>query len=153
MSLSARLQLDQRTGDRSSLAASATLRDATRRPHDVQIDDLSRSGCHVATLLPLELGMSIKIGIPGIGSHALHVIRETEGGYGCAFARPLTDLEVSTALAARQDQVVYPAFSQEASSSTPRRLTPPGLIGGIIVSAVALSWLAVGLLAKAFGIF
>jgi hypothetical protein len=153
VSLLARLSLDQRSASREAIEASATLRDLERRPHDVTIDDISHTGCHVATLLDLPLDTFITLGIPEIGVHKARLIRETDGGYGCAFERALTESELRRALAAEQDdRVAFGPFRQEPAPNQPQRLTPPGLLGTAIVAAVLLSWAIFALILFALGV-
>jgi hypothetical protein len=154
VSLRATLFADQRDGERLALDAAATLRDVDRLPHDVQIDEISSTGCHVATLLDLSEGSIVSLGIPEIGTHQVRLVRETDGGYGCAFLRPLTPLELDKALTAQASaRVTYVKFAQHPPARATKRLTPPGLLGTAIVSAIGLSWAAIGLVLWALGIF
>jgi hypothetical protein len=130
----------------------ATLRDLARKPHDVQIDDLSRTGCHIATLLALPIGVVLSIGIPQIGVHALRVVRETEGGYGCAFETSLAQSDLRIALAAEANNVAVPFGEHQTPATQRERLTPPGLIGAGILLAIAVSWAITYLLLRVIGI-
>jgi hypothetical protein len=153
VSLAATLFADQRGGERQALEADATLRHEDRVPHDVTIDEISSTGCHVATLLDFPAGTVASLGIPRIGMHQVRLVRETGGGYGCAFLRPLTASELATALASEAAaRVTFADFAQQPAVRADQRLTPPGLLGAAIVAAIALSWAAVGLALRAAGI-
>ena len=152
MSLAATLFADQRGGERLALEADATLRDADRLPHDVTIDAISSTGCHVATLLELPLGAAVSLGIPQIGMHEVRLVRETGGGYGCAFVKPLTASELAAALVSQAPpRVTFADFAQQPAPGSRQRLTPPALLGAALVTAFALSWAVVGIALWAAG--
>lgn len=107
MSIAAKLYRDQRSGERYAVDLPATLRAHGDRPVDVAIDELSQSGFRLLSPTPLPATCDISIGIAGVGMRTVHVIRQSDGGYGCAFAAPLTQPELAAAMAA--PQIVVPS--------------------------------------------
>lgn len=153
MSLPARLFADQRGATRQVLGTDATLRDTGRSPYDVRIGEISSTGCHIATLLELPIGALVTIGIPEIGIHEARLVRETDGGYGCAFTRALTSNELGAAMAAQQgERIAVANFPRHHLQPETPRLTPPGLIGAVIIGAVAISWVTVAVILHAAGV-
>jgi hypothetical protein len=154
VSLPATLSQDQRTGERRVLETGATLRDLDRSPHDVRIDEISNSGCHIATLLDISIDTVVTLGIPEIGIREARLIRETAGGYGCAFSRPLNQAELAKVIAAQaSDRIAYADFGAYRPAAVQQRLTPKGFIGATIVGAVLLSWATVALILYLAGAF
>jgi hypothetical protein len=101
MSLPAQLQMDRPS--RITLDRAATLRDPAQEPLDVTVDNISSTGCLVATDAKLTDGMLVTIGIAGLGTRGAYVARQEASGYGLAFLKPASDIEL---LAARNAETL-----------------------------------------------
>lgn len=76
----------------------AILRDGDE-PVEVRLLDLTREGCRIESEQPLGPGMTVRLGIAGIGP--VDAIVRWSGGasYGCEFTLPLPEGSVTAAVA------------------------------------------------------
>lgn len=89
--LVSRFDDDRRAAPRQDVNRASTLRDESSYASDVQVRDLSETGFSVETPVPLAIGSTVSIGLPGHGRATARVVRPVEAGcYGCEFATPLT---------------------------------------------------------------
>ena len=72
---------------RLAIGRAATLRDGSKTPVDVVVEDISRSGCLIRAEVELTPGEAVSIGIPGLGMCHGTVSRANHPHYGCAFSR------------------------------------------------------------------
>ena len=108
MALAAKLYVDSRAAERSSVALDATLRNKGN-PYDVLVEDLSASGFRMQAPVDLPENAAISLGLSGIGRHNARVIWRDGDSYGCEFVRTLTLGEVEQAR--QDDSVVVTDFS------------------------------------------
>ncbi len=106
MSLVAKLFPDARDAQRHDVALNGTLRNPERKPADVVVVDLSKTGFRVNVASGIAIGDVVTLAIYGIGLRSAWVIREMEQQYGCQFLVPLEDMELATAL--RHEHVPEP---------------------------------------------
>lgn len=106
MSLVAKLFPDARDTQRYDVALNGTLRNPERKPTDVVVVDLSKTGFRVNVASGIAIGDVVTLAIYGIGLRSAWVIREMERQYGCQFLVALEDMELATAL--RHEQVPEP---------------------------------------------
>jgi hypothetical protein len=142
-------RLDMKRPARIDVDRAATLRDASGEPLDVIVDNLSISGCLITTDLALVEGDPISIGIPGVGARDAWISRVDAPRYGCAFARPISDAEVSAARSANslvdgifQSPPVSGSDVQHAPDQEWRLRSRTKV--AIIVGASALLWALIG---------
>lgn len=105
--------------ERHSVALDGTLRGPERRPYDVVVEDLSRSGFRVPAVADLELDDPISLGLAGVGLCPARVVRRTEQGYGCAFLAPLTIKQLDAALVAEAASPIQFNAGKPRPSETP----------------------------------
>ncbi|MDB5714298.1 MAG: type pilus assembly PilZ [Sphingomonadales bacterium] len=89
---------DRRQGPRIAVESCSTLR-ADTRPVDVLMTDLSETGFAIESVLPLEIGAEVSIGLPGYGAFEAWVVRKDGDTVGCAFSQPLDAHIVRSAFA------------------------------------------------------
>ena len=88
MSIKASCQVER--AERVRIARRGTIRDRQKFASDVEIDDLSTTGCRLRADYSLPVGALVSIGIPGIGMHAARITRSENREHGCAFLLPIT---------------------------------------------------------------
>ncbi|WP_374943801.1 PilZ domain-containing protein [Sphingomonas sp.] len=145
MAVTARLYRDLRGSLRHSVAMESTLRDQSRRPFDVVIEDLSATGVRVPAAAELDAGALITLGIPGVGMCNARVARVDDGGYGCEFLYPLSPDELAEALVALPAEPVplplpRPDAAQVAEGNADT--LPGGVRIAIILALAAVGWTA-----------
>lgn len=142
MAVTARLYRDLRGSLRHSVALESTLRDESRRPFDVVVEDLSTTGVRVPAVAELDRGALITLGIPGVGMCNARVARVDDRGYGCEFLFPLSEEELAEALVALPAAPIalpLPLPGQDADEEQARRL-PGGIRVAIILALAAAGW-------------
>jgi hypothetical protein len=115
MTIAVHLTLDRR--ERVTLQRSATLRGIDDLPVDIQINDISSSGCLIRCDSSLDLGEIVSLGIPGIGVRAACVMRAEAGHYGCAFEKYLSGDQI--VLANKHNPLVEGLFPNSADQGLP----------------------------------
>lgn len=161
MAVVARLYRDHRGAARHEVALEATLRDNDRRPHDVVVEELSKTGFLVPAVAQLSPGEQVTIGISGIGMCHARVVREAEGGFGCEFLHPLSEDELAEAIVTKPAEPVplplpLPRLSYSEASDAeviddrwPWRVRVWSLIGlaavfwWLTIAAARSAWLAI----------
>ena len=88
---------EARKAARREARAASTLRTDGMHATDVTVLDLSETGIRIATLVQLEVGQEISIGLAGVGARSAIVAWMRDGEYGCAFAAKLEPEEVALA--------------------------------------------------------
>lgn len=79
----------RRSAERKSINATARLRETGRTPFDVELKDLSITGCRMVTFARLHIGTKMWINLSGLAPQEA-VVRRCEGTtYGCEFVNPL----------------------------------------------------------------
>lgn len=107
MSLPAQLQLDRPY--RVTFDRAATLRDASHKPIDVTVDNVSTTGCLVSTEADLPDNALVTIGIAGLGLRSARVARKDALRYGLAFLETANPAKVHAA--AEADTLASGAFA------------------------------------------
>jgi hypothetical protein len=131
--------------ERIAVNSGATLRDPSGQPDDVVVCDLSGTGFRLSGERTLSSDGDVTLGIGGIVRTA-RIVRETDTGYGFAFAQPLSDAQLREALTRADVCVVrltFPTAAPRAPSSvsefdTPHYSAPARLF--ILIAACLLSW-------------
>ena len=100
MSITAKLINDDRSAARFAVELDATVRNASARPFDVVIEDLSATGFRMIGGPILDIGAPVSIGFAGIGVQPARLTRLHGDSYACEFVTPLDPAELSTALSA-----------------------------------------------------
>ena len=90
-------RFDRRAGDRRSVAGKSTLRGPGNEPIDVTVGDLSVSGFNIESVIPLPIGATVQLGLPGSGRFEARVVRREGDRYGCEFVDYLSDADVDAA--------------------------------------------------------
>jgi hypothetical protein len=108
MSIKASCYLER--AERVRIGRRGTLRDRQKFASDVEIDNLSTTGCSLRADYTLPVGSLVSIGIPGIGMHAARITRSDSGEHGCAFLLPINTDDVD--LARSVDTVASGNFPQ-----------------------------------------
>ncbi|MBX9813401.1 MAG: PilZ domain-containing protein [Sphingomonas sp.] len=90
---------ERRDGERWQIEAASTLRAADRRPYDVVIEDLSRTGAAIRAPLALAIGEQVTIGLPNLGQIAARIVRRDGTLHGAEFLDPLTEADVARGFA------------------------------------------------------
>ena len=81
--------LQRRGAQRANVHAQARLREAGCTPFNVELTDLSSTGCRMVTFARLHVGTTIWVNLPGLAPLEA-IIRRSEGqDYGCEFLQPL----------------------------------------------------------------
>ena len=147
-SSSAVLFVGSRAAERRSAGFDSTLRDAQNLPIDISIVDLSRSGFSMQTVPGCEIGDSISIGIPGVGTRTAWIVRDDFGLMGCSFGTFLTENELARALAREISSLVaFPGAACLASdlNSFEPDITPYSRRTRVVllIGIGLLSWAAV----------
>lgn len=119
MAVVARLYRDHRGAARHGVALEATLRDNDRRPHDVVVEQLSKTGFLIPAMAQLAPGEQVTIGIPGIGMCHARVVREAEAGFGCEFLHPLSEDELAEAMVTKPAEPIPLSLFRFSSIEAP----------------------------------
>lgn len=115
MSILAKLINDTRSAERYAVELDATVRNATARPYDVVIEDLSATGFRMVGGPYMDIGAPVSIGFAGIGVQPALVTRIHEDSYGCEFTKPLSVADLSAALtAAPSAPIAFPTLPTQA---------------------------------------
>jgi len=115
MSIAAKLINDDRNAARFTVELGATVRNASERPFDVVIEDLSATGFRMIGGPVLEIGAPVSIGFAGIGVQSACLTRLHGDSYACEFITPLSAAELFTALkAAPVTPIPFPARPGQA---------------------------------------
>ena len=89
---------ERRASERFPVDAFGTLRDASSRPIDVTLNDLSMDGCLMEAAAELTIGGMVRLGIAGLPLLDARVVRRDDAGrYGCEFTRRLAGRDVERA--------------------------------------------------------
>jgi hypothetical protein len=105
---------ERRGAERRPIARNSTIRELTGgEPHTVLVHDLSCEGLRLETSLDLAPGTELSIGLPGVGTRTVQVIRCEGGLYGCRFLTPVPPALLSEAFAA--SSVIEVPFTRAAS--------------------------------------
>lgn len=79
----------RRRAERITVHATARLREAGCTPFDVELADLSATGCGMITYARMQIGTTIWINLPGLAPLEATIRRSRENYYGCEFKHPL----------------------------------------------------------------
>lgn len=85
--------------DRVALGRPATMRDPTRAPIDVLVENLSETGALLRTEAALPVGTLVSLGIAGLGMQLARVVRAEPRAAAIAFMVPLEPQAVARAAA------------------------------------------------------
>lgn len=96
MGLAARIQIDDRFGERREVAIPGTIRKEAA-PIDVEIENLSITGFRATLGSELQQGDSITIGAAWMGRRAASVVWAKHPSYGFVFDQPLSEAEFASA--------------------------------------------------------
>jgi hypothetical protein len=150
MSLVAKLFPDARDTQRHDVALNGTLRNPERKPADVVVVDLSKTGFRVNVTSGIAIGDVVTLAIYGIGLRSAWVIRETEQQYGCQFLVALEDMELATALRHEHvpEPLVFPTSAllpalHDGSAETadrPRNTVPVNLRVALVAASSVIAW-------------
>ena len=151
MSLVAKLFPDARDARRHDVALNGTLRNPERKPADVVVVDLSKTGFRVNVASGIAIGDVVTLAIYGIGLRSAWVIREMDQQYGCQFLVELEDMELATALRHEHvpEPIIFPTStlqhalhndSAEAVNSTKNNI-PVSLRIALIAASSAIAWM------------
>lgn len=151
MSLVAKLFPDARDTQRYDVVLNGTLRNPERKPADVVVVDLSKTGFRVNVTSGIAIGDVVTLAIYGIGLRSAWVIRETEQQFGCQFLVALEDLELATALQHKHvpEPLVFPASSLQPTPydgfidtvDKPLNALPISLRVAILVVFSVIAWI------------
>ncbi len=108
MTIIAKIEVER--SEREGIEQPGTLREIGDFPVDVEVTNLSETGCLLATDATLRPGLMFTLGIPGIGIHTARAVRHGEDGIGCEFLRPISRDEIEIAKSA--EIVVEARFPQ-----------------------------------------
>lgn len=106
---------DQRTSDRRVLRLEARVA-TPAGAGGIQVHNLSRSGLLLEGVTGVSAGTEIEVELPGGSSHRAEVVWADETLFGCRFATPLTQAQLSAAL--------LRSAPREAEAGPARPLTP-----------------------------
>lgn len=152
----AKLYLSGRSGERQAIDADATFRRSDQTPLDVQVTDLSFTGCRIECGNHLPFDEPITIGFAGIGQCPGRIVWAAGHQHGCQFDSPLTQEELAAALKAPINTVAAlstdrptPSTAGDELSDRETRLSPVtrlmivvGVAAGLWVPIiVAVAWL------------
>jgi len=79
----------RRGAQRATVHGQARLRGAGCTPFEVELTDLSATGCRMVTFARLQVGTKIWINLPGLAPLEAIIRRSHEQDYGCEFLQPL----------------------------------------------------------------
>lgn len=80
---------EARRADRSDVRARARLREAGRKPFDVELFDISTTGFCFFAFSPPQVGTKLWVNLPGLEMRE-SIVRRVDGtNCGCEFASPL----------------------------------------------------------------
>lgn len=79
----------RRRAERAKCRARARLRVAGCTPFEVELGDLSSTGCRLVTFARLQVGTTIRINLPGLAPLEAVIKRILGQDYGCEFLHPL----------------------------------------------------------------
>lgn len=79
----------RRRAERVTVRALARLREAGRTPFEVELTDLSSTGCRLVTFARLQVDTTIWINLPGLAPLEAVIKRIFGQDYGCEFLHPL----------------------------------------------------------------
>lgn len=135
-----------RTSERQAIGRPSTLRGSDGKPVDVQIENLSATGCRLSVALSLHVGDEVMIGLPGVGMRPADVIWTEAGQAGLAFSSPISLLEVEETRVA--DTLMPVDFRPLPASSVITRAERedgfnPRLRLALIIAAAAGAWIVI----------
>lgn len=153
MSMQAALDLDRSI--RLAVGCAATLRDGSKAPVDVVVEDISRSGCLLRADVQLATGEAVSVGIPGLGMCHGTITRAEHPHYGCAFLRLISTDDIA---AEDTGTIVVGAFSGRSDlaqlggvSAAPEvRKFSLRLRFGLIIGTSVILWLPILATVKLF---
>ena len=144
MGLAARIQIDDRFGERREVAIPGTIRKEAA-PIDVEIENLSITGFRATLGSELNQGDSITIGAAWMGRRAASVVWAKHPSYGFVFDQPLTEAEFASADAVSNVQPIGTAPLPAMSSRLDPNARPPrGGMAKSLAMATASVLIAVG---------
>lgn len=108
---------DQRVADRRVLRLEARIATETGEG-GIRVHNLSRSGLLIEGSAAVAAGAHIEVELPGGTRHRAEVIWADDTLFGCRFANPLTQAQLSAAL-------LRAAPAEPAQDGTVKPLTPP----------------------------
>lgn len=79
----------RRGAERVKIRAQARLREAGCTPFEVELTDLSSTGCRMVTFARLQIGTTIWLNLPSLAPLEAIIRRNIERDYGCEFLHPL----------------------------------------------------------------
>lgn len=136
---------DRRGANRRAIDRDSTIRDLTDgEPHPALVHDLSCDGLRLETSLDLAIGSEVSIGLPGVGTRTVRVIRRDEGLYGCSFETPVPPALLSQAFAA--SPVVKASFTRPLPAELPEpyvRKWHPAIRLALILGLGLVAWAAI----------
>lgn len=144
----------ERTEDRVPVARPSTLRGPNGDPGDVLIEDLSTTGCRLATATDHAIGDEVMIGLAGVGIRQAQVVWAEEGHIGCAFDEPLSLNDIqktrfAETVAEGRFGNLPTAAEEDAEDGAQGSDFSPRMRLAIIGSLAVASWLAIGGVAAA----
>jgi hypothetical protein len=106
MAATAKMVVERRAVERFVAGLDSTMREAERHEFDVVIEDLSATGLSMSAIAGLTCDDQITLDIPGVGARSATVVRAASGKFGCTFAQPLSDADLSRVLNPRSATVI-----------------------------------------------
>ena len=97
MAIIGHIRIDR--ASRDMVARPSTLRAIDDLPIDVELVDLSTTGCLLSGAIEIQPGMMMTIGIAGIGVRAARAVRRAGTDVGCEFLQILSPDDVAAAKA------------------------------------------------------
>jgi hypothetical protein len=141
---------DHRTALRDDVNAPSTLRSQNGGAVDVQIRNLSATGCFVESVMDLAIDDAVRIGLAGSGTIEGRLVRKSSDGFAVMFDRGLTLGELERAF--KGAEIIQPWRSTNADQSLPEqydRWPRPVRTGIILGSAIGL-WALILIAASSF---
>ena len=132
---------EKRGQDRHRLAVGSTLHEAGGTAIDVKVENVSRAGVGLRSRQALPVGGRAWLGIPGLGSHEIEIVRRDGDFYGCrldtsrerggAGSSFADDTVVVGRFVVRAEALLREAVAPEAEIDRWPRLVRGGLAVGI----------------------
>lgn len=129
---------DRRAQARPLLGRAGTLRIAGGPAHEIEVLDLSRDGCRIATTQTLHPNAAVEIGLAHIGLTGGKIVWRGSAGYGCRFDRSLPSGAVTAAFG-NSNVVSFASPTSPAEQLTSRK-TSLLLVGTGLLTVSASLW-------------
>lgn len=138
----------ERSSERLAIGRASTLRGSDGEPVDVQIDDLSATGCRLSIDVALAINEEVVVGLPGVGMRRGRIIWTEANQAGLAFNDPISLVDVEeTRTSVPLTHVDFRRLPSPPAIADPaiqeERFTPRRSLAIIFVAALA-AWGIVG---------